>query len=1049
MQKTREDFVGSTITQNVKYSDNAWQCYGSIDRKSVYTSESILDLILENIQYDRDKSVYTYKPRASAGSNSKIYPATLSHDIILINALAYQSTNTVSYSTIQNLQNFLSYALLITNPVYNSLAKKEVIKLIDLDVWSGITDKTLKDFAECFISDFTVPGEKQVVVNAGIDHFIKTLLGSFVSSDLKSSISRDTTLAAFAGSVISAGMKDKFESEFGLPLHDPKSVKLPFYPRNDSEDEYSSNIVNYFTRVLANVTLPGVVSNTVPRYYIESISDEFENKVSLTGTFLSGLGNGNTAEASSGVDWNTGNPEDSYLSRDEERVRVGMLALLSQNEDASEEERVLGGYGAYIPKVYLGELDSSSESLRYTDSFGIHLINPLDKTTIFREDDSKYSVYGSLLIGYNYVDALLTQRTFLGTVLSYLSSTNDSNMTSIFNTAQQGSALSELIANGANVRDLQQTLKSNYYEYCVRVFGNAVENSNQVYYSLNALAKIAKLGVNKEGDITGNNGEFKFIGELEGIGRWLQNETFLVKAPIYGDFVEPVNFEQDLHPNSKVVFQHLRLQKSSNRVSPYDDSKVEVPYISKTAPLINLSKEEKGFGKLASDALPGLGNLTNSVAGIKNKTSPAFFYDYNKGDEEDNLAVDDKSKTAGKYQQRVRSLEGGLAVEGEIESITIDEIWTALKLLFEASGHKSNKYNLPSFYGIKSSSVGVNVNKETIILNPKNKDNQDTYIDVLDWNPVTENVESFYGSETTPEKQYRGFEVNNYIPKVIDYKVNLFGRPDEDFKLDDKNYEFNTEHDDYDDLYNYMLPVLNQTILSFDNTTNEEWNAKKFSGNDTTWHTANDGVRSDQQKVAWNLIHSILDYDSAESLHNHYKKYLDNPKNLKTIERDLEAIRQNLQTFAEYVTTTSVLKGALDRQTNRGTLHTLHRNFFEFESTFLKDDSNYLRDDFNQGPIPTEEDVVKLDKKVVYKDGNFANRYDHDNFDAYTMDRSGLVKNTRALKACLKDKDGNITTEPLRAVANETFISEVYMGADGQWHSVHEYTILPIVKCEY
>ena len=1037
MQKTREDFVGSTITQNVKYSDNAWQCYGSVDRRSVYTSENILDLILENITYDRDKSAYSYQPRASAGNT--VYPAVLSHDIILVNALAYQSTNTVSYSTIQNLQNFLSYAILITNPVYNSLSKTKVIKLIDLNTWESLPNVTLLDFANCFLGDLTDTGDPrtQTARDQGIDNFIKNLLGKYVSTTVKASLSADTTLAVFASAVESNNKKDAFESDFGLWLHDPRSVKLPFYDRKDSEEEYSSNIVNYFSRVLANTSLSGVTTNTLSKYYIEKLSDKFEDAISKDGALKKGLGTG-LDEA--GISTEQKDTNDKVVSvsgydfrgdLDEERAYILAKSVIVNRE------AMMGGYGEYIPKLYLGELEAS-DPLSYHNSFGIHLINPLDKTTIFREDDSKYSVYGSLIIGYNYVDALLTQRTFLGSALSFLSSTTSAD--NAFN--------SDGVANMPTLNytdDMQHILKSTYYEYCLRTYGKMPDNSAGVYYSLNALARIALLGKGHNPSSIASDmsetlrGGFKFVGDLEGLGSWLQNETFLVKAPIYGDFVEPVNFDQDLHPNSSVVFKHLRLHKSINRISPYDDSKTEVPYISKTAPLISLSKEEKGFGKLASDALPGLGNESSDVEGIGAKTSPAYFYDYNKGEEEEVLIADPKSETNGS-KQRVRSLEGGLSVEGEIESITIDEIWTALKLLLEASGNTDKGYRLPSFFGIKSSSVGVS-STEAVVLNPKASRPSDTYIDILDWEPVTVNSEPFYDSKTTPEKQYKGFQVNKYIPKILDYKVNLFGRSDDtNKKVLDKVYEFNTESGDYDDVNNYMIPVLNQTILAFDTKDDKEWDDKDRVWNDATWKTkVEDGVRSSQQDKVWSLLHSIFDWNSNETLHNHYKKYLDNPKNLKTIERDLEIIRQNMLAFAEYVATTSVLKGALDRRSNRGTLHTLHRNSYEFDSTFLMDDILHLRDAI-EGAIPLSESVVDLDKKVVYKDGNFENRYKHENFDAYTMDVSGKVTNTRTRK----NDDGTG-----RAPANETFLSEVYMGADGLWHSIHEYVILPIVDCEY
>ena len=1062
MQKTREDFVGSTITQNVKYSDNGWQCYGSVDRKSVYSSESILDLILEDYQYDRAKSCYNYYPRADVpGTNCSA--ATLSHDIILINSLIYRSSNNTSYCSVQNLTNYLSYGILITNPVYNPLSQKGYKKIIDLDKWIA-KDKgtTLDDFISTFLPESYINGtwvKGTEVTEQGSQFLCDILSTKYVGSVGK--LTPATTLKEFATLVEEAGLKDKFEEDFALPMHDPESVKLPFYPRTKSEDEMEANLSAYFTRLFANLTLSNVFTNTQSKYYIEYLTDAYENLLATNSklTDLTGADKSEASDFPAGSIYSTDVSADATDDIGIDTYRMSQIC----NAIIDNNEAMVGGYGNFLPELYLDELDEDGTTgLTYQNSFGIHLINPIDKTTVFREDDIKFDVYGSLLIGYNYVDALLSQRTFIGSVLTCLSYADGK--------AQDGETDSDKVTY-ANIGTITQNdpfnkfQKSSYYEFFRRVTGEAYDKGSYTgYMSVSTLMALAYLG--QEGVLPPINAvdasqALEFTDDYEPIAEWLQNETFLIKAPIYGDFVEPTNFDQDLHPSASVTFKNLRLQKTENTINPYDDSKTEVPYVAKTNPLINLSSQEKGFGVPASRYLPGLGNIADEGA-EGNKTSPAFLYDYNKGDEEDSIAeADEKTMTSGKSKQRVRSPNGGLTIEGELESPTIDELWIFLKYLTESTGYNNTKEEnpgtinreLPSFYGVKASSVNVTESPEKAIVNPSASGSSDvSEIDILDWSPIAnKDYTSFFDSDESKEFQYAGFQVTKYIPKVEDYKVSLFGRSNL-INVFGQTYEYNTEKGVYSEVNNYMVPVLNQTILALDSDVESEWDTKTKSFADTLWldTTSSKAVdaygtkHSEQQEKIQKLLHTIFDYRADDTLHNHYKKYMPNPKNLKTIERDLETIRQNLQTFAEYVVATSVLKGSLDRQTNRGTLHTLHRNFHEFESTFLPDTTTALRDataelDDEKNPLVTlEEDVTAIDKKVVYKDGNFETRYKHENFDAYNFDHSGTKTNTRAKK-----------TGDLRLIPNETLLSEVYLGADGLYHSVHEYLIAPIVETEY
>ena len=66
-----------------------------------------------------------------------------------------------------------------------------------------------------------------------------------------------------------------------------------------------------------------------------------------------------------------------------------------------------------------------------------------------------------------------------------------------------------------------------------------------------------------------------------------------------------------------------------------------------------------------------------------------------------------------------------------------------------------------------------------------------------------------------------------------------------------------------------------------------------------------------------------------------------------------------------------IVMGFADRGTNRGTLHTLHRNSFDFNDAYLEDASSLPSNDTLNNVVDTLN-VTELDKKVVFADGDFA-----------------------------------------------------------------------------
>ena len=278
---------------------------------------------------------------------------------------------------------------------------------------------------------------------------------------------------------------------------------------------------------------------------------------------------------------------------------------------------------------------------------------------------------------------------------------------------------------------------------------------------------------------------------------------------------------------------------------------------------------------------------------------------------------------------------------------------------------------------------------------------------------------------------YKGWKVDKFITKVLDYKVKPFTRGQAEGV-----YPYNTEDED-SNVTGYLTQIYNSALLAF-NLLEDSFNTVTLDDGegyvDEKLYEGSKGL-SNTRSAAQTLLARILNYES--DLHIHYKQYLNKPKNLKAIERDLETIRQNLQTLSEYSVATFASRGFADRNTNRGTLHTLHRNAFDFEDTFLKDDRDSL-DNFSD-----DLTVESLDKKVVYEGGDEKRFVHPDNtystlegkFGICNVDLSDPIQNTRNAEGF--------------GEANHTLLRDVYMSAEGVYRSIHEETIFPIVDDEF
>ena len=1097
MLKDKEDnFLGDQITNNIKYADNEWQALGTTDRTSMYLSEPILDLIFENQIYDRDTGKYKYIPRASI-EGKKYSAATLSHDLILVNKLLYSSTPKTPYNSIYNLDDYLGYGIVITNPIYDNLARVKKIPMFETEAngdklrlkYTGISSLTLKEFVEIF--------NPYSFSNAKLNENALNTLTLSLADDTQGSNSpnnevvitnlltkypaagsiNDTTNVGSWFNAMSAETQLKFIDDFSLSLHDKDSVKIPYYTMRGISQLSGVEKFKFFSRLYPNLS---VINKNIAAGYVEKMSTHAEDYLSSNLSYgsaedavLKGVAIDQTSSAelqliktgtlASDAEAKTQLVDFDILPDDDIYDVTNCVNALSSIADSFR----LGGYNKFLPPLFLGYTDD----VNFKDSTGIHLVVEEDKSTIFREDDvENFTIYSGLVLGYRLVDNLISQRTFLGSMFNL-----------IFNSA--GASNNATMPNGWEKLPLNKMSQKKTVTDFAKDF--VADGSYKGYVTVDMLGALFYLGHSDKTftDYSERLREMGYFAEdytdfMSPIQDWLENETFLFKAPIYGDYVEELQFMQDLHPDANPQFTGLRIKKTDLKYKRFQDSKYEHPYVEGTLPLINLTPGEPDWKAHATEVLPALGirfvNLHGDPNARSQSTVPPFLYDYDKDGKyapgnKDASAIapldarSAQSTSGGLINQRVNHKEGDLEVEGRIKSKTIEELWQYLKYLSESTGIRSDVAgtDLPSFFGIYADQIGLAPSdnstlrlpqNEIIRVNPRADSTADRQIiDILDWEPIfdTEHYDPYYNSDKYPEYQLGGYKVNKAITKVIDYAILPFSRS---LRTDGDVYEYGTETGPYMTVTGYLTQLWNNFELGLAATGIEgkDLPYKELDAFDTDLIFVDEEVKrsgrmlqeSENRRKAFNKIAALLNWSEGESRHNHFKEYLEHPKNLKTIERDLESIRQNLQMLSEYAVLNFAVMGFADRGTNRGTLHTLHRNSFDFNDAYLEDASSLPSNDTLNNVVDTLN-VTELDKKVVFADGDFATRYKHDYYDASRLNLSDPKLNVRTTA------DRSAEDPVTRYAPNITLLSEVYLAGDGTWRSVHEHLIAPIIDDEF
>lgn len=1146
MLKNKEDsFLGDEITNNIKYGDNSWQSFGTVNRESTYTKESILHLLFEGFDYSKDVGDYkNYVARASTSaiSDSAYAAAKLQHDLYVIDTSIYITTSTSCSKNIFSLKEYLRNAIAISNPLYDSNSTDKKIPIFNVTLnkenkyesasKNGVaTSTTVFDVLKYFLPEFFTYDTSTSFESKNYINEFNALLQRYTKPTTKaenvevkgtygaptSTVSvLNTTLIDFLNNlnkikVITYTNSDKvkvqsektvaeiFLDDFSLHLHNNENIKMPFYNRglNNNIEGVEDNRT-FKTRFIANAITKSTYEtlNLSATGYLEYLNDLIEESIYANNTGVAYYNNRSESITATTLATNTDLAKEvlrskltdpSEISNTEyehlyKNVTVAETTLMS--DYVARVDNISNYISLYCPDVYTGYSSTNTPKT----SWAIHFINEEPTENLFQDVDNTYKLYNNIIVGYELADTMVAFRTFAGAIYYFIKYKENSD------NLQIDVPFSERITN-ASIYDEElatSNLNVNYYPTITAI--NAV-------YKIGHGANAKSLTLPERSEDT----EYAYDFD-ETIKDWLANECFLFKGNVYGDYVEELNFMQNLTPDSDVHFNSLRLKKTDIVYNRFQDSKYEIPYVEQTVPLINnTTKNTEGIGVYGSDALSGIGNLkgkeTNEKGETTQNTLPPFIYDYDKGDQSAIMAdvIDPRLLSIGGNAQRINSKDGkgNLTVEGRITSPTIDELWTFIKYLTESDGSGvSDGINerLPQFYGVKKDFVNDTLsvkpaNAEIInnTVNPLSEVENPKVIDILNWEPSSkEETRLHWSSTNAPELQFGGYRVTRYIEKIYDYSIEPFKRRVD--IVDGDVYEYNTENSTKKNIVSgYLEKLYNSAILAFDlpevsdvdktsamvnasiitanviksdeKLINSDNNSLIFTAlNDEKLITTNNPVHSTiQRKKAFDIIAKILNYHNADgvnaesSLHNHYKKYLSNPKNLKEIERDLETIRQNLQTLVEFAVTNYVSLGYADRAQNRGTIHLLHKNAFDFDSTLLQNINNtkaLTADEKYDIAVPTDalEDtlnnlndtlvVAELDKKVVYEDGDYQNRYLRSNYDKSVIDlNSNVIENSRAKHAMYRP--------------NEALISETYLAADGTWRNIREHTCLNIVYDEH
>lgn len=1044
------------MKNNLISTQNDWQFHAALSRESIVTNENLFNLLyLSNDTVNKEpKDLIDGKNLRTVSTETEGAP--LQHDIILINSDLYNILE-VTYSTsiYTSEKSYLTNAIAISNPVYDTRAAFKYITLYNPSKASSITIRDLaskwmyfsyytEDSTDKAVYGSNTANRYLVYANKLADWLTLKMSENidewFVSSG-NVTFTSAMTIKACKDMLTDAG-KIAFDKLLSLHFHDKDSAKLPYAPVNLSTEEAASNVRKLRTRFLMNL-VPSVIQTTsydVSYNYLESMSLLDEDNIDQ----YINAGQANSSEVASSEQFKSSSKD----------LQNAVSALISRAANLE----LAGVLSDASTQIYAGveATDQTSTAISLVDSEDSAIGN------IFKNSDNiALKFYKRVKLTNAFADVVLYLR-------------NPWYRMAMSPKSNEGSSLSWSVPTCS----IQLTTTDGNASFSDLGEGNEATLKNGIIFQRLMLYTLVSGGYTED--------EADAI-----IYKYLSNETLLFKAPYFGDFIEKTNFEQDLTEDSSVMFEHSEIKRTDDPSIRNNDAQSTIetlpyPYLQQTSSLIDSvrvpSTEDilstKGYERYTTspdeDEFKYFSHSLSakSIDG-KYDVIPPIFFD-----------IDAEADKTQKYyssffynttRPQLNLEKGSLNVEGRLTAPVIDDIWKYFKYLTESTDESI----LPEFKGLFASALIATNDKDLRSTTLKSttdrafkkasgKNNSalgtntkydNSVVDILRWHPYQDGdngIKNLIGKQLTIAN-YTGYKIDEALYKPVDYAVKFFGRRngttfakngDVAANGNVKGYEFE------DDQSGYLESVLDSINVSFKLSADPDYGNPSYS---ISYDSA-------QRRAAYKALNRIVSFgsnnngtmtDGSNDLARHfnYKQYKDHPKNLRVLERNLEEIRQNLMAFAEFVNATFVKQGYGDAAQNRGTLYQLHRNYFISERA--ESDYSFLTNDRASLDLTSENLTYAngLDKVVNYDDGiayygddwtKHTSRYNHDSYGQQELVYTDPLKATR--KSVV---DKSVASPYSSYKANQIRLSEVYLAADGTWRYVGEHMRAPLLKCKY
>lgn len=556
--------------------------------------------------------------------------------------------------------------------------------------------------------------------------------------------------------------------------------------------------------------------------------------------------------------------------------------------------------------------------------------------------------------------------------------------------------------------------------------------------------------------IVSSNVTFGYIADKDSTWAQLLKHTFVwVKAPFFGDYIEPTVFEQDLTPESDVKHRNLILSNISD-YNRYDettsaDTKPDtesLPYIPVASPTVDLLTK-----KLAGVSVSDLSSLTEDdintvidagdeddsvIGGIamasETRDASADIVQPGYWDPESKRKASEYAFANNLHKFHLPTIipsTGNIFTDGRIISPTIDELWIYIKQL--TSGRNSDTYTNKNVThsridDLEDLDEAIPFGTSGGTTETGNKDHNNVEYKIpLDKNSSPSNLNRNNSNSTrldiVPTTEY-SFDYNGkkVYGDIVGINVGVDDDKNQTIKI--SNYVNSNDAIVYG-IYS-SLKHLSDNITTFDYTDKDDDGHKEREiYNFTAWNTvANDDtdVTKDQDIVV--------------------DKSLWKPRNAPYSLRELEALikgnKFNLITLARFIKENFGVTGRLGKVTSSGDVlkwHTLDEN-----------NKNYVKE-----LTVTEDNITRGSLYQFHKDYNFDVAHPNTwfNQEGEGTPDSGIgavfdgTRFSDATDLTYGDSD-SINRDQAKYSS-----SDVYLAADGTYRYLFDHVRLPIINVDY